>query len=364
MRIASIETFSAKEVSFVRVRTDDGHEGYGQLSAWNANISALALHQQIAPIALGSDPLAIEELVERCFLKEYKFPGAFTTRAIGGLDTALWDLKGKAEGKSVCQLLGQYRTSIDAYGSSMRRDITPQDEAERMKRLQAEHGFRAFKIRVGKVFGNDVDQWPGRTEELIPTIRQALDGQTTLFADGNSAFTPKRAIEVGRLLEQHRYSHFEEPCPFPELEWTAEVAKALDIPVSGGEQDTDLSQWQRMIRMRAVDIVQPNVSYVGGISRALRVARMANEAGMLCTPHNANKTMTLVFTLHLLGALRNAGPYMEYTLEHDPWAEGLFEDADLEVRDGSVAIPEGPGWGVKIRQDWLDKADYAISRLD
>ncbi|TDF91993.1 mandelate racemase/muconate lactonizing enzyme family protein [Paenibacillus piri] len=364
MKIKSIETFATRDVSFVRVRTDDGHEGYGQISAWNANISALALHQQIAPIALGSDALDIHGLVERCFLKEYKFPGAFTTRAIGGLDTALWDLRGKAEGKSVCQLLGQYRTSIDAYGSSMRRDITPQDEAERMRRLQDKHGFRAFKIRVGKVFGNDEDQWPGRTEELIPTVRRAVGELTTLFADGNSAFTPKRAIEVGRLLEQHHFSHFEEPCPFPELEWTAEVAAALDIPVSGGEQDTCIAHWKRMIHMRAVDIVQPNISYVGGICRAMRVAGMAEEASMLCTPHNANKTMTLVFTLHMLGALRNAGPFMEYTIEHDPWAVDLFEDADLEVKDGKVSIPDGPGWGVRIRPEWLGKADYRVSRLD
>ncbi|SFK99593.1 L-alanine-DL-glutamate epimerase [Paenibacillus sp. 1_12] len=363
MKIKSIETFSTKEVSFVRLRTDEGQEGYGQISAWNANISTLALHQQIAPIALGSDPLDIEGLVERCFLKEYKFPGAFTTRAIGGLDTALWDLKGKVEGKSVCQLLGGTRKTIDAYGSSMRRDITPKDEAERMIRLQDKHGFRAFKMRVGKVFGNDVDQWPGRTEELISTVRRAVGDKTVLHADANSAFTPKRAIEVGRMLEQLNFWHFEEPCPFPELEWTAEVAQALDIRVSGGEQDTCISHWNRMVQMRAVDIVQPNISYVGGLSRALRVAKMADKAGLLCTPHNANLTMTLVFTLHMLGAIDNAGPFMEYTIEHDPWAVNLF-DPVLEVKDGKVAIPDGPGWGVTINPQWLEKADYKISQID
>jgi len=244
----------------------------------------------------------------------------------------------------------------------MRRDITPEAEAERLARLKDSHGFRAFKIRVGDVCSHDVDKWPGRTEALVPTVRRAIGDETALLVDGNSCYTPKRAIEVGRILEDNGGCHFEEPCPYWELEWTAEVAEALDVPVAGGEQDVDLAQWRRMIAMHAVDIVQPDICYVGGLTRALRVAAMAEKAAMPCVPHSANLSMVTVFSLHMLGAIANTGPYVEFTIEPGGWTEGLYSPA-LEVKAGNVPIPNGPGWGVIINPEWLNKAEYRISRI-
>ena len=360
MKIQSIETFTRGHLSIVRVRTDDGAEGYGQVAPFNADVTALVLHRQIAPHALGADPSDLEGLSDRCIDRNHKFPWSYVCRALGGVDTALWDLRGKLEGKSVCELLGGKPRSIAAYGSSMRRDIAPLDEAKRLARLMETHGYRAFKIRVGKVCGHDEDQWPGRTEALVPAVRKAIGPETALLVDGNSCYTPPRAIEVGRLLEDNGVCHFEEPCPYWELEWTAQVSAALDAPVAGGEQDNDLAQWRRMIAMRAVDIVQPDVCYVGGLTRALRVAAMAAEAGLPCVPHSANRSMVTVFTLHMLGAIPNAGPYMEFSIEPGEWARELFSPA-LEARDGKVPIPDGPGWGVTIDPAWLEKAERQIS---
>ncbi|TDF94107.1 mandelate racemase/muconate lactonizing enzyme family protein [Paenibacillus piri] len=363
MNIKSIETFTTPMIGIVRIRTDEGAEGYGQFAPYYADITAKVLHRQLASYALGADAGNIDALVERCVTGEHKFPGSYICRAVGGLDTALWDLQGKLAGKSVCELLGGQPRKLDVYGSSMKRDIKPEDEGDRLARLQDSYGFRAFKIRVANNFGNDVDRWPGRTEAIIPAVRKAVGDKTIVHADANSGFTPKRAIEVGRMLEQYNYGHFEEPCPYPELEWTAEVASALQIPVSGGEQDTDLAQFRRMIRMGAVDIVQPDICYVGGISRALQVAKMAEHAGLPCTPHAANLSMVTVFTLHLLGAIPNGGPFMEFSIEDTKWLDGLFTPA-LTVKEGQVAIPDAPGWGVTINPEWLDKADYQCSTLD
>jgi L-alanine-DL-glutamate epimerase-like enolase superfamily enzyme len=144
------------------------------------------------------------------------------------------------------------------------------------------------------------------------------------------------------------------------------VARALDIPVAGGEQDCSVSQWRRMIRARAFDIVQPDVCYIGGLTRALRVAAAAREAGLPCVPHSANLSLVTVFSLHMLGAIENAGPYVEFSIEgldYYPWQEGLFEPA-LVARDGKVPIPAGPGWGVTINPDWLAKAAHQISALN
>ncbi len=363
VRIVSVETFSTRYIGIVRVQTEDGLFGYGQVAPYNADITSAIVHRQVAPYVLGADSSDIEALIDRCIVGEHKFPGSYTCRAVAGVDTALWDLRGRREGKSVCKLLGGTKRRLAVYGSSMRRDIEPEVEANRLTHLREKKGIKAFKVRIGDKFGKDIDHWPGRTEAIIPTVRKALGSETQLLADANSGFGVKRAIEVGRMLEDQGFGHFEEPCPYPDLESTAEVAETLSIPVSGGEQDCDLMQFRRMIRMKAVDIVQPDVCYVGGISRALAVARMAEDAGMPCTPHAANRSMVTLFTLHLQGAISNAGPYMEFSIEDAPWVEGLFVTDPFEVVDGYVTIPDAPGWGIDINPAWLEKADRAVSAL-
>ena len=366
MKIASIETFSTEDVAFVRVTTDDKAAGWGQISPYNADIAATVMHRQVAPHALGADAADIDALVDLIPEREHKFPGSYLRRALGGLDTALWDLRGRLEGKSVCELLGGEPRRFPVYASSMKRDITPKAEAERLARLADAHGYTAFKFRVGRECGHNEDEWPGRSEAIVPAVRKALGEEATLLVDANSGYTPIKAIEVGHMLEDSGVVHFEEPCPYWELEWTAEVTRALDLDVAGGEQDCDLATWRRMIELRAVDIVQPDICYIGGLARALRVAEMAREAGLPCIPHSANLSLVTVFSLHMMGAIANAGPYVEFTIEgadYYPWQEGLFSPA-LEARDGMVAIPDGPGWGVEINPAWLEKADYQVSERD
>lgn len=367
MRIAAIETFCTQYVGFVRVTTDTGAQGWGQVSTYNADITSLIVHRQVAPWALGQPADEIERIVDRIPEKEHKFPGSYLCRATCGLETALWDLKGKLEGKSVCELLGGTPRALRAYGSSMRRDITPEQEADRLVRLRDEKGFDAFKFRVAAEYGHDVDEWPGRTEAIVPTMRRRMGDEVALLVDANSGFSPRRAIEVGRLLVDNGISHFEEPCLYWELEQTKEVADALSIDVTGGEQDCFMPVWKQMIAMRAVDIVQPDVCYIGGMIRTMRVAKLAAAAGLPCTPHSANLGMVTLFTMHLLGAIPNAGKYLEFSIEgpdYYPWQEGLFRNAPYDVRDGHVTIPSEPGWGVEIEPRWLDRAQYQVSRAD
>ncbi len=364
MKIKSIETFSTQHVGFVRVTAEDGSQGWGQVSAYNADITSLVVHRQVAPWALGADAFDIEGLIDLIPERELKFPGSYLCRAMTGLDTALWDLCGKVEGKSVCALLGGTPRPIRAYASSMKRDITPQDEAERFLRLRDRHGFDAFKFRVGAECGHDVDEWPGRTEAIVPAVRKALGDEVDLLVDANSGFSPRRAIEVGRLLQDHGVRHYEEPCPYWELEQTREVKEALDIDVTGGEQDCLMSTWRHMIEMGAVDVVQPDICYLGGVVRTLRVAGMAAAAGLPCTPHSANLSMVTLFTMHLLPVLENAGDYLEFSIEGEdyyPWQEGLFRNAPYDVVDGKVRISDEPGWGIEISPAWLGHAAYQIS---
>lgn len=366
MKIVQLETFSNEFVCFVKLSTDSGDVGWGQTSTYNADISATIFHRQVAPWALGYDALDIDGALARIGDKEHKYPGSYRCRAMAGLDTAMWDLRGKLAHKPVVELLGGRPKALRAYASSMKRDITPRDEAARLVRLRDTQGFDAFKWRVAAECGRDVDEWPGRTEEVIPVVARALGEGVAKLVDANSGFSPARAIAVGQMLQDEGISHFEEPCPYWEFEQTRQVTQALDLDVTGGEQDWDLPTWQRMMDQQVVDIVQPDVMYMGGLSRTLEVARMAAARGLPCTPHSANLSLVTICTMHLLGAIPNAGKYLEFSIEgadYYPWQQDLFLGDPYAVRDGTLQIPAEPGWGVEINPQWLARASYQCSRL-
>jgi L-alanine-DL-glutamate epimerase-like enolase superfamily enzyme len=364
LKIRRLETFSNEFVCFVRLGTDDGQVGWGQTSTYHADITATIFHRQVAPWALGADALDIASLIRRIEEREHKYPGSYRCRALAGLDTAMWDLRGRLERKPVVELLGGKPGRLRAYASSMKRDITPAAEALRFQRLRDTQGFDAFKWRVGAECGRDVDEWPGRTEQIVPAVSRALGQGVAKLVDANSGFSPARAIEVGRLLEAEGVSHFEEPCPYWEFEQTRQVTRALALDVTGGEQDWDLATWRRMIEERVVDIVQPDVMYMGGLQRTLQVAAMAAAAGLPCTPHSANLSLVTICTMHLLGAIPNPGKYLEFSIEgpdYYPWQQGLFLGDPFAVVDGTVQIPSEPGWGVQIDPRWLAAARHQVS---
>ncbi|WP_428924834.1 mandelate racemase/muconate lactonizing enzyme family protein [Marinibacterium sp. SX1] len=367
MKITSIETFTDAFVCFVRLTTEDGATGWGQVAPYCADITAQVLHRQVAPHVLGlpCDGLAeIDAAMDLVRDREHKFPGAYLRRAMGGVDTAIWDLLGRRQGLPVCALIGGTPGSVRAYGSSMKRDITPADEAARMARLRDDHGFDAFKFRIGAEVGRDTDEWPGRTEEIVPTMRRALGDDVALLVDANSCYSPARAIEVGRMLQDHGISHYEEPCPYWEFDQTKQVTDALEIDVTGGEQDCMMANWKGMIDRRIVDVPQPDICYLGGIARTLRVCRMAEAAGLPITPHAANLSMVTLFTMHLLRAIPNAGKYLEFSIEgadYYPWQYGLFTSDPYEIRDGQAVVTDAPGWGVDPAPEWLARSHYQVS---
>ena len=199
----------------------------------------------------------------------------------------------------------------------------------------------------------------------MPAVRRALGDEVDLLVDGNSCYSPEQAIALGRILEENGVCHFEEPCPYWKPDWTRRVKEALDLDVTGGEQDNNLALWQFLIESGTMDVAQPDVCYVGGVDRFLRVARMAAAAGMPVTPHSANLSLVTVFTLHLMGAIENAGPYVELSIEeadYYPWQYGVYDELPV-ARDGKVEVPAGPGWGITVRPEWLANSTHEISEL-
>jgi L-alanine-DL-glutamate epimerase-like enolase superfamily enzyme len=379
MKIQKLETFTSPYVSFVKVTTDDGMSGIGQMSTYHADITAQVFHRQVAPWVLGKSiagahhdqddgdaRIVFADLAARVTEREHKFPGSYIYRALAGLDTALWDLVATAAEIPVTAMIGGKSGTLRAYASSMKRDISPADEAARFCQLRDDKGFDAFKFRVGAECGRGMDEWPGRTEEIIPTVTAALGDGIVKMVDANSCFGVKRAIEVGHMLQDHGVTHYEEPCPYWHPDDTLQVTNALAIDVTGGEQDCDMRVWKDMIDRRIVNIVQPDVMYMGGVTPWLQVADMADKAGLICTPHAANLSLVTICTMHVLQAIPNAGPYLELSIEgadYYPWQDGLFLGDPFKVTDGHVTISDAPGWGVEVNPDWLATADYAVSAV-
>ena len=365
-KITKIESFCNEYIGFVRLTNEDGAQGWGQVSTYNSDITCQILHRQVAPWTLGEKTEDLDDLLDLVTERAHKFPGSYLRRAMGGFDTAIWDMKGKVAGQPVVKLLGGDPGSLRAYASSMKRDITPKDEAYRLCKLRDEFGFDAFKVRAGAEVGRNKDECPGRSEEIIPTISTELGDRVDLLIDANSCYTVDRAIEIGKLLQDNGFSHFEEPCPYWELEQTKAVTDALEIDVTGGEQDCDIPTWRRMIEMGAVNIAQPDILYLGGINRTLRVVDLAKSAGIPITPHCANLSLVTLFTMHLLKAIPNAGKYLEFSIEgadYYPWQQDLFLEDPYCVDDGKVTISDKPGWGIEIRSDWLEKSTYQCSEI-
>jgi len=366
MKIIKLETFTKPFVSFVKLTIENGSFGFGQMSTYNTDITSQIFHKQIAPWVIGQNWQNFETIENIVLEREHKYPGSYILRALSGLDTALWDLKGKILQKPVVSMIGGDVGSIRIYGSSMKRDIKPEDEAIRFKILQDEKGINAFKYRIGSECGNGKDEWEGRSEEIVKTINKELDSSTSKLVDANSCYSPNQAIEIGKLLEDNDVTHFEEPCPYWKPEQTKMVTDTLVLDVTGGEQDCDFRIWKDMINRSIVNIYQPDVMYMGGLTRTLKLANIINDKGFKCTPHAANLSLVTVCTMHLLKAISNAGKYLEFSIEEDdyyPWQRDLFSKHPFNIHDGKVKISDDPGWGVEINENWINTAEYDVTEL-
>ncbi len=354
MKVTEVDVFLLQPTVLVRVSTDAGVTGWGEASPMDGRVVAAHIRHSLARFVIGEDPFDVERIVERMFVGTYKIAGQTQAMAASGIEIALWDIMGEALGAPIYKLLGgAYRTEIPMYASSMSRTISPADEARRLSRLVEEKGFKAVKIRVGSTYGFDRDAAPGRTVAVVREVRQALGDDVAIMVDGNSCFSAPRAIEVGRRLQEYGVFHFEEPCPYGDLDATAKVAAALDMPIAGGEQDWSLVRFREMLERGAIDIVQPDLIKAGGFSVCRKVAALAESFSAVCTPHQTQPLGTIA-NLHFAAATPCVRYFQEYNIETHPIGDALFRNP-VAVVDGSMRVPDAPGLGVEINEKVLER---------
>lgn len=345
--VKSIEVLKYKNAYLVRSTSEDGATGVAVCNA-RARYLYPMLKGLVIPVFICRDVRELESLVNGVYVhgSNYKYQGTPFWNCVAYVEASLFDLLGQVTNKSVGELVGEvWRDEVPIYLSSMRRDTTPEEEVEWISKRLSETKASAVKMKIGGRMRNNRDSIPGRTESLIPLARKTFGDEITLYVDANGSYDHRKAIEIGRILADNGYSFFEEPCPFEQYEETKAVADALDMDVAGGEQDCNLGHFRVMIRERIVDVVQPDLMYNGGLIRALRVARMAAEAGMKVTPHSPKHNPELSTLLHFASVVRNTGPFMEFparVVEYDSW----YDPAFVIQEGGKLKVPKGPGLGI------------------
>lgn len=357
VRIASVELLRNGRTFLVRVRSSDGAEGLAVPNAARQVETYPIFLNRVAPFFVGKDARELEPLLWELYRykSNYKFQGLALWVCVAAAEFAILDLLGRLTGKPIGELLGGVRRrEVAVYRASGNRGNQPEEEIEHLQKLVAETGAKALKFRVGGRMSKNADSLPGRTEALIPLVRETFGKEMTIYADSNSSYDARKAIEVGRLMEKHDYGFFEEPCQFDHLDETKQVADALTIPVAGGEQEFSTRRFRWMILHRAVDIVQPDLHYFGGMIRSMRVARMAHAAGMLCVPHMSGSGLGFLDMLHFVSCIPNPGPHHEFKGNSN--IPLTCETSSLECTEGVIRVPSGPGFGITLDPEFVRRA--------
>jgi len=341
----------------VHVRSKDGAEGLSLVNPPRGEYLSAFFHRSMAPEFVGKDARDLEKILWDVYRADYKQYGLDMWSCQAWCEFAVLDMLGRIAKKPLGALIGEtVRTEVPFYVASGRRDTTPEQEVDYLHELVQKSGAKALKFRVGGRMSRNADAMPHRTERLIPMVRKSFGDAMVIHADSNSSYDPPEAIQVGRMLEAVKAIHYEEPCPFDHLEDTKIVTDTLAIPVALGEQEYSDWRFRYTILNHVADIVQPDLFYYGGMVRSMRVARMADVAKMATTPHLSDG-FGFVYNLHFASVVQNIGPYQEYKLGLEKYANWF--DPAIRVVDGKLTVPSAPGVGIKDMQGLLKETEEA-----
>ncbi len=355
--IESVDLLRFKESFICRVRSKEGAEG---ICICN-NDQMLSLYaffvHRVAPFFIGKDALMLEQLIEEVYVHEsnYKFQSPALWLPVATLEFAVLDLLGKIAQKPIWALLGALeRKSVHVYRATNYRGLSAESSIEKIKNVVAETDAKAVKFKIGGRMSQNRDFPADRTEKLIPLMRETFGNEMVIYADSNGSYDVSEAVRIGRLLEEYNIAFYEEPVPFDWYQETKEVKRNLRIPVAGGEQEGSLRNFRWLIAENALDVLQPDLFYFGGMVRSMKVARMASALGKVCTPHISGNGVGYLYMLHFVAACPNAGPFHEF--------KGFSKDLPLEAPEevtstikGEVQVPKGSGLGVNLDKDFLAK---------
>jgi L-alanine-DL-glutamate epimerase-like enolase superfamily enzyme len=358
----------------VEVTCDDGRVGTGESAIYGGSASAIEalIHDVLAPRVLGADPTRPELLWQRMLWPSHQLgTGGALPMALSGIDIAVWDLLGQLAGLPLSRLLGGHQDQVRAYASGGFY-FDGKDAAALAEEFKAcvARGYRHGKLKVGRTPDTPMNPLAHMVEPdfaavslaedlaRVRAVREAVGDDFHLMVDANNAWDLSTALAAGREYDRLGVHWFEEPVATDDRAGSARLAAALDTAVAGYETETQLSGFRDLIGAGAVDIVQPDVIWAGGITGCRRIAALAYAAGLRCVPHVYSTAVSIAANLHFMASLPNC-----YLLEFDQNPNALRTELLTEPiepdADAVVTVPDRPGLGIRLDRTTLGR--YAMA---
>ena len=362
----SQQYYDKRTSHIVEVETDEGITGWGEcFGAGNIAFANKGIVEKvIQPMVLGMQALDRDVIWHKVYnlMRDHGQKG-MPLQALSGVDIALWDIAGKAAGLPIYKMIGgAHREKVEVYGYGMM--LRPEnvdslvsrfmDEATKIK----EKGFKAVKMKVGLGPKDDL--------RLIESVRRGVGDNYRVMVDANHGYTTHDAFYVGRAMEEFDPYWFEEPVAPEDLDGYRELRASLKVNISGGEAEFNRWGWRNLLESRGLDIAQPEVCALGGISEYLRVLALCHAHFTPVVNHVWGSAIAVATNLHLLaampplpGGLFPWEPMLEYDTTHNRFIDDLLTDSleiknQVKANNGTVSLPIGPGLGVTPKRDFLN----------
>ncbi|MDB5083804.1 MAG: hypothetical protein JWN30_690 [Bacilli bacterium] len=355
MKVTDLTCYAAKSLLYVKIDTDEGVVGYGECTPMNVNVQAQIIQEVIKPQIIGADPFNIEKIEESVMQKFYKISGQMLAGAYSGVEIALWDAKAKFLNQPLYNLLGgKYREAVPLYGSSMSRDLSPEQEAEKLNEGIAKYHFKAVKIKVGPRFGTGLPVDLNQDAEKVRIVRTAIGKECRLMIDGNSSYTYIQAVQLFEKVKQYDIHHFEEPCPYYDVDAYIKLTSTLPVPIHVGEQDWNIYTFRDFIAKGACHLYAADPIKCGGLLSAKRAATLCRAFGIHYVPHNTTRGVGFAAALHLAASTPECNSYYEYSIEKNNLREQMLK-SKFTVKDGFIHVPDGPGLGIEVDEEKMEQ---------
>ena len=361
---------AARNALIVEIETDSGLTGIAEAGSAGGPMASTAavIEHELKPLLIGQDPLMIEHLWQLMFARSRQHGRrGIVMHAMSGIDIALWDIAGKAAGMPLYRLFGAYTDQVEVYASGgfyqRGKDL---DGLSREAESYVARGFRAMKMKIGRYdfTGTNFRRMLNQPEVCVVTpeediarvaaVRQALGPNRRLMADANCVWSPATAIKMGRALEPYDLFWLEEPVATDDIDGSAAVADALATSIAGYETEVGLFGYRELIERRAIDIAQPDLVWSGGFTECRRIAALAQAHNMTLSPHCFSSALLFVAALHFAASEPNVLMVEWDQTEHALRTELLNEAFDYDGA-GMMGVPQGPGLGVTLNLDALEK---------
>lgn len=367
MKVTQIKTFICHAYRtnwvFVKVITDSGLYGVGEATLEYREPTVVQAIKELERYLVGKDPHNIEAFWHDAYRDAYWRGGVVLMSALAGVEMALWDIKGKALGVPVYQLLGgKVRDSVKCYANAWFAGAKKPEEFAQKAKIAVKNGFSGLKWDpFGKEYLNIDPKHLNEALDCIAAVKDAVGDQVHLIIVGHGRFNVPTAVRIGNALEKFGILWFEEPIPPDDKKGIAWVRSKIATPVSGGERLYSRFEYADYLRMECADFWQPDVSHAGGIMEVRKIAAMAESHYIPVCPHNPSGPVANAATLQLAACIPNF--YLLETMANDiPWRADVSTEK-VKFENSEMFIPDLPGLGIDINEEEIAKHPYECRNL-